>query len=191
MGRSGKLAMAELKNLQKQLNKLGGADLQIFVDSCAKSVAAQLLSKVTKRTPIGNYSKEVLVVAKRDSKKHKKGDTYTKRVNPSGKKGGTLRRGWTAKTHEEAANGSGSPKKNEIEAFADTLKVNRAGKSLTVEIINPVEYSTYVEKGHRKSNHKGWVPGRFMLATAEREVQSAAPKALEKKINRFLEERLK
>ena len=34
-------------------------------------------------------------MAKRNSKKHKKGETYKKRVLPDGKTMGTLRRGWT------------------------------------------------------------------------------------------------
>ena len=71
-------------------------------------MAARLLEKVIKRTKPGNYSKEIEVTAKRDSKYHKKGDKYKKKVTP--KKGGTLRRGWTAETHEEAVNGNGNGK---------------------------------------------------------------------------------
>ena len=55
-----------------------------------------------------------------------------------------------------------------------------------VEIINPVEYASYVEYGHRTPDHKGWVRGRFMMTLSERELERAAPELLEKKARKFL-----
>ena len=52
------------------------------MESCAKELAARLLAIVVKRTPVGDYSKEITIVAKRNSKKHKKGETYKKRGIP-------------------------------------------------------------------------------------------------------------
>lgn len=106
MARMGKVSAGDLKKLQQELNKIEQKDVESFISACAKELAARLLAKVIKRTPVGDYSKEITVVAKKDSKHHKAGDTYTKRVNPSGKMGGTLRRGWTSATHEEAASGT-------------------------------------------------------------------------------------
>ena len=57
-----------------------------------------------------------------------------------------------------------------------------------IEIVNPVEYASYVEYGHRTANHKGWVQGRFMLTISEQEIQNIAPKVLESKIKKFLGE---
>lgn len=188
MGKMGRFSITEMKKLQEQINKFQQSNVEAFLDDCAKELAARLLAKVIKRTPVGDYSKEIEVVAKRDSKHHKKGDTYTKRVNESGKMGGTLRRGWTSQTHQEAASGSG--KGANAKAYADSLTIHHFGNVLVVEIVNPVEYVSYVEYGHRTANHKGWVPGKFMLTISEQEMQQIAPKVLESKIKKFLGESL-
>lgn len=178
----GSFDMRELKRLQQNLNKIQEKQVNEFVEACAKELAARLLSKVIKRTPVGDYSKEVEVTAKRDSKHHKKGDVYTKRVNPSGRRGGNLRRGWTA----QKGSGSEGMKTKSAAQFVDTLKVHHYGDTYVIEIINPVEYASYVEYGHRTANHKGWVPGHFMMTISEQEIQQIAPKLLEKRIGQFL-----
>ncbi len=202
MGSMGKFTASDLKKLQKQLNKLQKEDVDAFVDACAKELAARLLAKVIKRTPVGDYSKEIEVTAKRDSKHHKKGDVYKKRANPSGKKGGTLRRGWISKSHTEAESNKSAPTHEEILEFADGLKISRSSGILTLEIVNPVEYASYVEHGHRqmpgryvpelgKRLKQGWAPGKLMLTTSEQEIQTIAPKVLEAKIKNFLGECMK
>ncbi len=182
-----KIVMSDMKKLQKQLNKIQQSELQKFIDDCAKQMTAILLSKVIKRTPVGDYTKEIQVTAKRKSKNHNKGDVYTKRVNPSGKKGGTLRRGWTSKTYEEAKSGTQINPKD----FAELLTVQHIGNNFIIEVINPVEYASYVEYGHRKANKQGWVQGKFMLTISERELHSIAPKILESNIKKFLGECMK
>lgn len=153
MGKMGSFNSSELKKLQNQLNKIQAGNVDAFVEECAKELAARLLAKVIKRTPVGSYPKS------------------------SGKKGGTLRRGWTS----QSSNSSGGAK-----GYADSLKINHYGGFLVVEIVNPVEYASYVEFGHRTRNHEGWVPGRFMLTMSEQEVQEIAPKVLESKIKKYL-----
>lgn len=167
MGKMGGFTAADLKKLQKQLNKIQEGNVEAFVDSCAKELAARLLAKVIKRTPVGKYPKS------------------------SGKKGGTLRRGWTSKTHEEAVGGSGKSSVAAGKAYADSLKINHFGNTLVIEIVNPVKYASYVEYGHRTANHKGWVQGRFMLTTSEQELENITPKVLEFKIKKFLGECMK
>lgn len=167
MGKMGGFTAADLKKLQKQLNKSQEGNVEAFVDSCAKELAARLLAKVIKRTPVGKYPKS------------------------SGKKGGTLRRGWTSKTHEEAVGGSGKSSVAAGKAYADSLKINHFGNTLVIEIVNPVKYASYVEYGHRTANHKGWVQGRFMLTTSEQELENITPKVLESKIKKFLGECMK
>lgn len=156
-----------MKKLQKQLNKIQEGNVEAFIEACAKELAARLLAKVIKRTPVGEYPKS------------------------SGKKGGTLRRGWTSKTHEEAVGGSGKGSISAGKAYADTLTINHFGNTLVIEIVNPVEYASYVEYGHRTPDHKGWVQGRFMLTISEQEIQEIAPKVLEAKIKKFLGECMK
>jgi len=150
----------QLKNLQEKLNKLQRDDFQAFCEEVAKELAARLLAKVIKRTPVGQYEPS------------------------SGKTGGTLRRGWTAKTEAEAIAG-GTPN---AKAFVDSLQVTKSGDVYQIEIINPVHYASYVEFGHRTRNHKGWVQGEFMLTISENELESQAPKILEKKIIKYLGE---
>ncbi len=148
MGKFGKFNIRGLKEFQKELNKL--QDPNAFVESCAKELAARLLRMVVKRTPVGEYPKG------------------------AGKKGGTLRRGWT--------NGERSSAQN----YADSLNVHHFGNTYVIEIINPVEYASYVEYGHRTANHKGWVKGQFMMTISEQELETIAPKVLEAKIKRYL-----
>ena len=49
-------------------------------------------------------------------------------------------------------------------------------------IYNTADYAIYVEYGHRTTNHKGWVTGRFMLTNAEKEIERIVPQLLEKRL---------
>lgn len=186
MAKMGKFSSSGMKKLQKQLNKIQQNDVEAFVDSCAKELAARLLAKVIKRTPVGEYDKIVSFTT-----------ADGKQVNftpNTGKKGGTLRRGWTSKTHEEAASGSwksDSAAASKGAAYANSLQIKHIGNTLVIEIVNPVKYASYVEYGHRTADRKGWVQGRFMLTISEQEIQNIAPKVLEAKIKKFLGECMK
>jgi hypothetical protein len=81
----------------------------------------------------------------------------------SGKTGGTLRRGW------------------------NIGEITKSGNTYEVEIINPTEYASYVEFGHRTRNHKDWVKGRFMITISEKELEAQATKVIEKRIMEYLE----
>lgn len=183
MANMGGFSIAGMKKLQKQLNKIQQGNVEAFIDACAKELAARLLAKVIKRTPVGQYDKPVSFVT-----------ADGKQVNftpKTGKKGGTLRRGWTSKTYEEAESGSwksDSVANSKAAAYAKSLAIQHNGNMLVIEIVNPVKYASYVEYGHRTANHKGWVQGRFMLTISEQEIQNIAPKVLESKIKKFLGE---
>lgn len=148
MGKLGGYSSGDLKKFRDELNKLQNPD--VFAESCAKELAARLLRMVIKRTPVGQ---------------HPKG---------SGKKGGTLRRGWTGESRSSAQN------------YAESMKVNHFGDTYVIEIVNPIEYASYVEYGHRTANHKGWVKGRFMMTISEQELEKIAPRVLENKIKKYL-----
>lgn len=88
-------------------------------------------------------------------------------VTKSGKRkkyklGGTLRRGWVAQK--------------------DNINVTKFGNTHQVNLVNSVEYASYVEFGHRTRNLKGWVEGKYILTTAEKEIEEIAPALIEKKI---------
>ena len=127
-----------LEKFTEQLNKLNKSEIDKFSEAAIKELAARLLRKVIKRTPVGIYPKS------------------------TGKKGGTLRRGWTIGEVKKTDNG------------------------FTIEVINPTEYASYVEFGHRTRNHQGWVEGRFMLTISEQELEADAPRILENKFKKFL-----
>lgn len=146
MARSGTFNFQDFEKIKNNLEKLNQEQVDLFIDACAKELAARLLAKVIKRTPVGDYP------------------------NSSGKKGGTLRRGWIGGKNSSAV------------AYADSLTIHHFGDAYVIEIINPVEYASYVEFGHRTANHKGWVNGRFMLTISEQEIQQAAPAIIEKKL---------
>lgn len=150
----GSVDYGDLKRLQQELKELSEDSivLEQFYKDCAKELAARLLAKVIKRTPVGVYPAS------------------------SGKKGGTLRRGWTAGKSGNAA------------AYANSLKVSKEGSNYVIEVSNPVYYAPYVEFGHRTANHKGWVEGQFMLTISEIELQGQMSGILEQKILRFLKE---
>lgn len=153
MGKYGKVDIQGLKRFQKELKKLQDPD--VFLQSCAKELAARLLAKVVKRTPVGDYPKE------------------------SGMKGGTLRRGWTGQKRSSASQ------------YADSLAIQHVGDNYVIDIVNPVEYASYVEYGHRTANHKRWVKGQFMMTISEQELEQISPKVLEQKIKKYFEECMK
>lgn len=72
MGKKGKFEYKEFKEFNDKMKKLSEKEIDLFISACAKELAARLLAKVIKRTPVGQYP------------------------SGSGKVGGTLRRGWTA-----------------------------------------------------------------------------------------------
>ena len=84
---------------------------------------------------------------------------------------GTLRRAWTAGTSSEG--------------YANSIQVNHSGNVYEIAITNPMEYASYVEYGHRTPNHKGWVPGKFMMKISEEELERIATAILEQRIYRY------
>ncbi len=105
----------------------------------------------------------------------------------TGKNGGTLRRGWTAGKTTAAG------------TYAKSLPIEKSGNYYIVRVINPVEYASYVEFGHRqtpgryvpalgKRLKKGWVKGQFFLTLSEDDLERIAPGILEKKLNKLLQE---
>ena len=76
-GRNGHVDSAQLREfVQRVETELGAAKMELFLESCAKELAARLLTKTIRRTPVGQYAHRV---------------------------GGTLRRGWTAEQQQNVA----------------------------------------------------------------------------------------
>lgn len=150
----------QLQKIRDNLDRLERMDMNKFCQDVSKELAARLLALVIPRTPVGRYPKS------------------------SGKKGGTLRRGWTARTAGEAAASSSMDAK----AYAAALPVSRQGKNFYVQVINPVEYASYVEFGHRTRGGKGWVNGQYFLTLSEHDLERLTPALIERKLEALLRE---
>ena len=187
MAKWGNCKFDQLKEYAERLEKLTDADIEELCIKCSKELAARLLALVIPRTPVGDYSVLKVRTARKDTKYRKKGEQYTVRIKPkSGKMGGTLRRGWTSKTHDEAASGTG--KRGEpAKEYAASLPVRKVGDYYKIQIINPVEYASYVEFGHRTKSG-GWVEGRYMLTISEEQLKQISPVVLQRMINKKLHE---
>lgn len=133
----------DMKQLEALRDKLAKADKTTddFLTQTSKELAARLLRKVIKRTPVGTYT--------------------------DGRVGGTLRRGWNVNKD---------------------FRVQKVGSNYIIEIVNPVEYASYVNYGHRTRNGggKGWVEGQFFLEISENELQKSAPAIVERRIYKWL-----
>lgn len=187
MAKWGNCKFDQLKEYAERLEKLTDADIEELCIKCSKELAARLLALVIPRTVVGDYSVLKVRTARKDTKYRKKGEQYTVRVKPkSGKMGGTLRRGWTSKTHAEAASGKGKNGKP-IKEYAASLPVRKVGDYYKIQIINPVEYASYVEFGHRTKSG-GWVEGRYMLTISEEQLKQISPVVLQRMINKKLHE---
>lgn len=64
----------------------------------------------------------------------------------------------------------------------------KRGNAYEVTITNSMEYASYVEFGHRTSNHMGFVPGVYMLTVSEQELKKTAPRIIERKLMQRLSE---
>lgn len=155
-----------------------------ILTDCTNELAARLLAKVIKRTPVGvaptlQGDKTVKVTGRSGKTKTMlSADAARLQQYWSGYKGGTLRRGWTAKP------------------------ITKSSGAYSVEIINPTEYASYVEYGHRQTVgryvpalgrrlKRGWVQGKFMMRESENEIRTIAPALLKSRITRKLEATLK
>lgn len=96
MGSYGSCNFDKLKDLKSKINNLEQKKVEEFMEACAKELAARLLAKAIKRTPVGQYP------------------------SGSGKVGGTLRRGWTAGKNQNA---TGYAKSLQIQHIGDAYKI--------------------------------------------------------------------
>lgn len=171
MAKWGSCDFDELKKLQQNVARLQQTDMDAFCQSCVKGLAARLLAYVIPATPVGKYAGE------------------------TGKKGGTLRRGWTAKSETQAQGGGAVG----AAAYAAGMNVAKVGNTYQVEIVNPVHYASYVEYGHRQTPGRyvpaigkrlvqGWAKGRYMLTISEEKLKAMTPVILERKLKETLRE---
>lgn len=162
----------QLEEFRDKLLLLSNEKCGKFCDDCAKELTGRLLAKVIKRTPVGVPPQDI------DSKTY---DNYW-----AGYVGGTLRRGWT-----------GGQQISNVNTYAKGLPVNVISNTHRIDVINQVEYASYVEYGHRqtpgryipalgKRAKQSWVKGQFMMTDSVKEVDAQASAIVQRKLDRFL-----
>ena len=74
-------------------------------------------------------------------------------------------------------------------------EITGSGREISVEILNPMEYATEIEYGHRivvgsgqNKREVGWYDGRFMLKTSVDDVVSKMPAAYDIEFKKFCKE---
>lgn len=180
MGRWGNADFKDLAEFQRNLEKLD-QEMSAFCEECLRELAARLLAKVKRRTPVGKAPKLDEAAEVKVTGASRKVKTFLSKSGANQQKywagyvGGTLRRSWAIG------------------------EIARNGDSYTIEVINPTKYASYVEYGHRqtpgryvpalgRSLKKAWVPGVFMLTISEQEIQRIAPALTDKKLQKKLQE---
>lgn len=168
--------MRQWEAFNSKLQRLQDPDA--FLKKACKEMAGRYLAVVIPATPVG------------DSVTGEDGNTISV--------GGTLRRGWTARTQAEAESGTGG---QSPAAYAAGLTPTVSGDEYSVDVINPVEYASYVEYGHRqtpgrfvpaigKRLKKSWVEGKFFVRTSEQALDGSASTVLDSLVDRYLRQGL-
>lgn len=97
MGKNVKVDIKELEQFRQQVASFSET-YDMFVEGLAKEIAQRLISKVSKRTPVGNYP------------------------GGSGKTGGTLRRGWNGTVEIRRMTGMYEVKVINLVEYADYVE---------------------------------------------------------------------
>lgn len=66
--------------------------------------------------------------------------------------------------------------------------VEKQGNDYIVTISNNTEYASWVENGHRKADHSGWVEGKFFLKITMDDIMDQLPSIVGPAYKSYLEE---
>lgn len=188
----------KLKRMEKESGEI--------CEACAKELAGRFLALVMPETPVGKKPKFEDDKSKKVKGKSGKSRSFLTakylRFNDTwdGYIGGTLRRGWIAKTHQEAESGSGTPTAQDGMAYIQKLGVSKAGNVYSITLYNPVKYAPYVEYGHRQQKGRyvpalgkrlvqGFAPGKFYLRRSIDKLRPNIPAILNKRFNAEIKKR--
>lgn len=174
----------DLEAFQAKLRKLRDEELVVFNERALRKLANDLLRLVIPATPVAGSTYEEV-----------KGNQRVVR------EGGTLKRGWVSKTHEEAESGKGAPGASEIAAYLNGVQITRRGNAFEIEIVNPVEYAAYVEYGHRQTPGRyvpaigarlvaNWIEGKHFVQKSEQVFEPKMQATVQAELEKFLKEAL-
>ncbi len=168
---------SELVKFNEELKRLcEKKNIDMLIEQCANTIAAEFLSRVKKKTPVGMSLYTDLIAWRRNKDgakpaKDKYGNAKVKAAVVH--TGGTLRRGWN------------------ISPAVTRVHISSA------EIYNNVFYAAYVEYGHRqtpgryvpaigKRLKKSWVDGKFMMTKTAEEMEKLSLRYVEKAVNEYI-----
>lgn len=175
-----KVDTRELREFQEKLRKMSQkAEVVKLQEDIAKDLAARLLRKVIKRTPVGT-------------------DVYIDMLVWRRQKDGTAK---------VVKNKDGTPKvkSTRVYGFLRSNWRTRNGKIglnvVSIEVSNNVFYASYVEYGHRQTPGRyvpaigkrlvnNWVDGKFMLRISTQEVRAVADNIAKKHLEEFIRRQL-
>ena len=167
-----KVDTRELKKFQAQLQQIAAPkERQRFYEDCLKDLVKRFLRKVIKRTPTGDDIYRVVRSADGKAVRYKRGKRKGEVKRKLFQRGGTLKRGWS--TWQKKA-----------------IRVQKIGNTYQIELENNTKYASYVEYGHRIHGGGGVVEGKRCMTLSAREVEDAAPAILQRKIQRYFEEKI-
>lgn len=168
MSKMGSCDFSEFEKWQKQIEKMSKPrEIEKLMRKCIQEVAMETLRRTIEKTPVSDTIK--IQVEQMDDFGNKvryksgKNKGKVKMKTEVIHTGGTLRRGWIATTQAEAeANKNEKPDDTKIRNYVYRLRVHKKGDTYQVWLVNPVEYASYVELGHRQ------MPGRYVPAIGKR-----------------------
>lgn len=169
----------ELRRFKEKLENISTDEL---LKDVAAELAARLLRKVKKRTPLQKRDGKIYVQKKI---KTYQGDTPLK---------GQPIRYKNGKAKTEVTHTGGELRRN-----WQVSKIRLFDKFCVVEVYNATEYAEYVEFGHRqtpgryvpaigKRLKKAWVPGKFMLTLSTKELENIKDRIIRQKVEAWLKE---
>lgn len=188
MGGMGKVEYEQLKDMQKAFEAIvGDVESGVIYDEALKDVGRRHLSRVVQNTPYGKYPNQVTFIAYRGTPQEK---VVSFSVKP--KLGGTMKKGWVVNTQAQAEASKGVPSQAEISAKVASTPVQQVGKKRTMYFFNRVNYTNYVDKGHRimrKGKQIGWVKAQNFIRNSENATAAEMPRVFEQHMKKALQKR--
>ena len=131
-----------------------------FILDIMNSLGNVMLRNMKANTPKGQYDGTVFFTGSNSA-----GGRYIAAFEGPGttKQGGTLQRNW------------------------ELLGAEKQGDTYVVTIVNNTEYASWVNFGHRKADHSGWVEGQFFLEITMDEIEKLLPQIVGPQYRAYLE----
>ncbi|WP_022795770.1 HK97 gp10 family phage protein [Bavariicoccus seileri] len=160
MSKSATFDFSEFEAFAKNFHKQAyEANAKEFLIGALELIGDNTLRVVKSKTPEGHYGTTIFrAVGERNNKK-----LIVFEGDSQGKTGGNLRRSW------------------------EVTEVKYSGKTFFIQVINPEDYASFVEDGHRGLGKKTkWVEGEHMLELTLEKIENQIPRLVKKDYIKYL-----